>query len=44
MFEIESSNSRLAKHENYEFACANDLFKCKRNEEVGLSNQTIIRK
>ncbi|PID93823.1 MAG: hypothetical protein CSA95_05940 [Bacteroidetes bacterium] len=39
---IESSNSRLAKAEKWEFTEVNDHFEDKRNEEVGLYIQPLF--
>ncbi len=43
MIEIESSSSRLAKPKKGEFTLVNDLFLGKRNEEIGLYRQTLIK-
>ncbi len=40
---IESSNSRLAKAEKWEFTEVNDHLEAKHNEEVGLYRRTLIR-
>ena len=41
MFVLESSSSRLAKPEKWEFTFVNDHFEDKRNEEIGLDRQTL---
>jgi hypothetical protein len=42
VFGSENSNSRLAKFWNWKFTLVNDQLQGKRNEEVGLSGQTLI--
>ena len=39
--ELESSNSRLAKADNWEFTTVNDQLSGKRNDEVGLYRRTL---
>ena len=41
VFVLESSSSRLAKLEKWEFTFVNDHFEGKCNEEIGLYKQTI---
>jgi hypothetical protein len=41
MFVLESSSSRLAKPEKWEFADVNDHFEGKHNEEIELYRRTL---